>query len=114
VAKPRRKKLLKAYNILGHADEYESMLLAVEKPRTPTPEPPAAFHVSNVPPEIMEAMQLDDSLYQPILEVFHELVGERLALQQEYKRVQASQAETEQSFKQQSLTRSADTRDSRC
>jgi hypothetical protein len=112
-AKPRRKKHLKAYNILGNVDEYESMLMAVEKPRTPTPEPPAAFRVDNVPPEIMEAMQLDDSLYQPILEAFHELVAERLELQQEYGRVQASQAETEQSFQQLSLTRSADTRDSR-
>lgn len=111
--KPRRKKQLKAYNVLGDADEYESMLRAVEKPRTPTPEPPAAFDVSNVPPEVMGAMQLDGSLYQPILEAFHELIAERIAQQQEYSRISASQAQTEQCFAQQSLTRSADTRDSR-
>lgn len=113
LGKPRRKKHLKAYNILGDADEYEAMLRAIEKPCTPTPEPPAAFDVSNVPPEVMEAMQLDESLYQPILETFHELVAERLALQQEHARVEASQAKTEQSFQQQSLARSAETRDSR-
>lgn len=89
------------------------MLRAVEKPRTPTPEPPAAFDVSNVPPEVMDAMQLDESLYQPILEVFHELVAERLALQDEYARVNASQAQTEECFQDQSHTRSSDTRDSR-
>lgn len=111
--KARRKKQLKAYNILGDADEYESMLRAVEKPRTPTPEPPAAFDVSNVPPQVMDAMQLDESLYQPILEAFHELLAERMAMQEEYARVNASQAETEQRFQEQSLTRSADTRDSR-
>lgn len=90
------------------------MLRAVEEPRTPTPEPPAVFDVSNVPPEVMDAMKLDDTLYEPILGAFHELVAERLALQQEYARVSASQAETAQMFQQQSLALSEDTRDSRC
>ena len=89
------------------------MLRAVEKPRTPTPEAPAALDVSNVPADVIDAMKLDESLYQPILEAFHELLAERMALQEEYARVTASQAQTEQCFQEQSLTRSADTRDSR-
>jgi hypothetical protein len=110
--KPRRKKLLKAYNVLGDMDEYESMLQAVEKPRTSTPEP-ATFDISIVPQDVMDAMKLDESVYHPMLEAFEELFNEKQALQQEYERVTTLEAEDSRKFMEESLTCSADTRDSR-
>ena len=84
----RRRKTLRAYNVLGDVSEYEATLQAVEKPREPTP-PPETFDLSCVPLDILAAMDSDKAVYKPILEAYKEILDERKALADEHARVMA-------------------------
>lgn len=79
---------MRAYNVLGDVAEYEAKVLALEKPREPTP-PADPFDMSCVPDDILTAMNTDSAVYQPILQVFKDLLAERQSLADEHARVTA-------------------------
>eukprot|EP00892_Ulva_mutabilis_P008865 jgi/Ulvmu1/6350/UM029_0058.1 len=84
----RRRKLLKAYNVLGDVSDYQAKLQALEQPREPTP-PPEPFDLSCVPHDVLAAMNSDTAVYKPMLEAFKSIFTERKALADEHVRVRA-------------------------